>query len=155
MEGIRFVKPVKHGYQISENFWLYEGRCRCADHGLSIHDGFCGGAVIWDLKLLHLLEKIRERCGRVLIENLYRCWPYHVYLYANKGTPPQDSAHLTGEGADIHPMSPLVIPDDEDFLVTNGARGIGYWSKHGVVPGLITHVDTKGDRVRKWDYGPG
>jgi len=150
----RFVKAVKHGYQISEHFWLYEGECQCADKGLSIHEGFCGGAVIWDLKLLLLLERIRERCGRVVIESLYRCWKYHEHIYLPK-KPTEASAHLTGEAADFRSLAPLVMPDDEDFLVTNGCRGIGYHSKHGQVPGLITHVDTKGDKVRKWDYSVG
>jgi hypothetical protein len=152
MPSTCWTKPVKHGYLISDGFWLYEGKCRCEDHGLSIHDGFCGGAVIWDLRLLKLLEAIRERSQKVVIESLFRCWKYHAYLYREKSSVPVDSAHLTGEAADIRPLCPLVYPKDEDFLVTHGCRGIGYHSTHPKTPGLITHVDTKGDKVRKWDY---
>lgn len=146
-------RDAKHGFRLSQDFWLWEGRCRCADRGFPIHDGFCGGAVIWMPQLLDLLQAIRNEKGFTRIESLYRCWRYHSELYREIGAdPPKTSAHLTGEAADVWTQVPLVYPADLNLLVSNGCKGIGYYSKHPRIDGLITHVDTKGTRLRTWDY---
>lgn len=154
MAGIPERRDTKHGFRLSQDFWLWEGRCRCADRGLPIREGFCGGAVIWAPALLDLLQAIRDNKGVTRIESLYRCWTYHWYLYheEGRGEPPTGSAHLTGEAADIWTQVPLVYPQDLSLLAEGGVKGIGYYSKHPRADGLITHVDVKGNRIRTWDY---
>ncbi len=50
------------------------------------------------------LDRIRERTGPLAVSSVYRTWQHHKDIYARMKppqTPPPDSDHLRGDGADV------------------------------------------------------
>lgn len=148
MTGLPDIDRVKHGYRIGEHFWLYEFKCPCLSKGFSVHDGFCGGAVIVDVGLVRdVLDPLRERFGPISIINGYRCWLYHKQLYEKRQKPPtKNSSHLTGEGVDLWTKKPIMVDEHLDVLTDLKVTGIG--SKDG----RVSHIDIAHSMLTTWIY---
>jgi hypothetical protein len=146
--GLPNIQRRKHGYRIGKHFWLYEFECPCLSKGFSLHDGYCGGAVIVDVKLVRdVLDPLRERFGPISIVNGFRCWNYHAHLYSLRDREPtKNSSHLTGEGVDLWTREPIRAKKHHDLLLDLKVTGIG--SKDG----RVTHIDVKHPILTTWTY---
>lgn len=147
--GIPETRYVPQGFRIGEHFWLYEFRCKCKDRGFSMHDGYCGGAVIVDPHIRDVVDAIRFVKGKTLIVSGYRCWNYHKSIYElRQREPTRNSTHPSGQGVDLWTQEALRYPDDEIFLKTLGVTGIGYQKSDG----KIIHVDVGHEIYTTWTY---
>ena len=109
--------------QLSENFKVYEFRCRDGSDKILIDD-----------KLVELLQKMRDKFGKVSISSAYRNPTYN-----RKVGGVSNSQHLYGLAADI------VIEDDSRLLEAAqyaesiGFGGIGLDDKYQ----MFLHLDTR------------
>ena len=120
--------------KLSKYFNSSEFECKCNNCKL----------VEIDSTLLAILDEIREWSkGPIYISSGYRCPEYNARIGgATK------SKHLLGLAADISSNNKTA---KEIFNYLNNkyptCLGLAYSDKHG-----FTHIDTYGDRARRWTY---
>lgn len=130
--------PKNAGVKLSEHFSSSEFDCRCTFPE-------CSNTLI-DSVLVQHLEKLRGLCGgAVKVINGYRCQAYQDSL-SDRGynTSKGISQHVRGRGSDIA-REGLRGVELRDLASLAGFLAIG--------TGLhFIHVDTRDDKVRRWDY---
>lgn len=119
--------------KISKFFTLQEFKCNC---------GKCETPEI-DKELLAILDDVREWSGGpVFITSGYRCPEYNKKIGGAAR-----SKHLLGCAADI--VCKRKLPKQVyDYLNAKYPNYLGLAYKKG----SFTHIDTYGDRARRWTY---
>ena len=147
--GMSDTRYIPLGFQVGKYFWFYEFECKCRERGLSRHNGYCGGAVLIEPRLVEILDVIRSKKGKTHITSGYRCPKYHTHIYELLGREPtKNSTHGSGRGVDLWTKKALRYPDDKNFLVDIGINGIGYREEGG----RIVHIDIGHSMLTTWTY---
>ena len=115
--------------KLSANFKRSEFACKGV--------GCCGGAAPVDLRLVALLQKIRDAVEKpITVTNGFRCITHNANPKVG-GVP--DSYHTTGTAADI--FCPGMHVSQIYFVVVASIRDMGYgWCKVYPEKGIV-HVD--------------
>lgn len=125
-EKIMAVKiyPKKSSKKISKNFAAYEFDCPCAK---------CDVTPIDEDFVVNVLQKIRDKFGKPMYTNAYRC-PAHNAEVKNASP---TSRHMEGTAFDVSipGVDPLEIAKEAERM---GVKGIGYYKKDGFV-----HLDSR------------
>ncbi len=131
-------------YQLSQNFWLREFRCKA---GVDVPDSLIGHM---EELAREVLEPIRTAWGgRIRIVSGYRTKEYQAYLGGVPG-----SAHLEGRAADIAPGDPESAPALWSLIRKMYSEGrLPALGGLGRYPHFV-HVDTRkapDGHLRRWD----
>jgi len=121
---------VENNIQLAKNFKLSEFACK-----------HCGKVKV-DMELVYVLQRIRDRLGRIDIPIAYRCPEFNARVCANDPKANPNSYHMYGMAADIHCSHPY----DEalrDIAEECGALGVGLYN-------TFMHIDV--GPKRRWDY---
>src|SRR5678809_1154354 len=105
---------VENNIQLSKNFKLSEFACK-----------HCGKVMV-DMELVHVLQKMRDRVGRINIPIAYRCPEFNAQVVKNDPKASKNSYHMYGQAADLH----LNHPYNEalrDTALECGATGVGLY----------------------------
>ena len=121
---------VENNIQLSKNFKLSEFACK-----------HCGRIAL-DMRLVEVLQKMRNRIGRIEIPIAYRCPTFNKQVCANDPKANPNSYHMYGMAADIH-CGHEYNEALRDIAIECGATGVGLYD-------TFMHVDV-GDK-RQWDY---
>jgi hypothetical protein len=121
---------VENDIQLAKNFQLSEFRCK-----------HCGKVMV-DMELVHVLQKMRDKIGRINIPIAYRCPEFNKQVCANDPKANPNSYHMYGKAADIH-CGHEYNEALRDIAIECGATGVGLYD-------TFMHVDV-GDK-RQWDY---
>ena len=121
---------VENDIQLTKNFRLSEFRCK-----------HCGKVMV-DMDLVRVLQKMRDRLGRIDIPIAYRCPEFNAAVCANDPKANPNSYHIHGKAADIH-CDHEYNEKLRDIAEECGARGIGLYD-------TFVHVDV--GSKRRWDY---
>lgn len=116
--------------KLSEHFDSSEFACKCGCGGMD------NGAGV-DPRLVQVLEKMRQACGKPLeLSCAYRC-PAHNAEVGGVS----NSQHIYGTAADVQLPAGMTVDELANIAEQCGADGIGKYS-WGV------HVDTRGYAAR-------
>lgn len=121
---------VENNIQLTKNFKLSEFACK-----------HCGRIMI-DMELINVLQKMRDRLGKINVEIGYRCPPFNEAVCKNDPKASKNSYHMYGKAADLH----LNHPYNEALRTIAeecGALGVGLYD-------TFIHVDV--GSKRRWDY---
>jgi hypothetical protein len=121
---------VENDIQLTKNFRLSEFRCK-----------HCGKVMV-DMDLVRVLQKMRDRLGRIDIPIAYRCPEFNAAVCANDPKASKNSYHMYGKAADIH-LNHSYNEALRDIAEACGAQGVGLYD-------TFMHVDI--GSKRRWDY---
>ncbi|HZJ68498.1 MAG TPA: DUF882 domain-containing protein [Candidatus Eisenbacteria bacterium] len=121
---------VENNIQLSKNFKLSEFACK-----------HCGKVKI-DMELVYVLQKMRDKVGRINIPIAYRCPEFNAQVVKNDSKANPNSYHIYGKAADIHVDHPY-NEALRDIAEECGATGVGLYD-------TFIHVDV--GAKRRWDY---
>jgi hypothetical protein len=121
---------VENNIQLAKNFKLSEFACK-----------HCGRIAL-DMRLVEVLQKMRDRIGRIDIPIAYRCPEFNAQVCANDPKANPNSYHMYGMAADIH-CGRQYDEALRDIAEECGATGVGLYD-------TFMHVDI--GRKRRWDY---
>ena len=115
---------------ITKNFSRHEFFCKGCES-----DDCPKGHFSIDLRLVNLLQEVRDHFGRrVTINSAYRCPQHNLKVGGSK-----NSQHLKGMAADF--VVSGVSPGEVQIFLKDHIGGLGSYA-------AFTHVDTRGYRAR-------
>lgn len=120
---VQFSRRQDGKSYLSPDFQVSEFACR---------DG--SDEILIDLRLVHILQRIRDHFGRpVIINSAYRTRDYNAKVGGGTG-----SQHVLGKAADIvvKGVAPSAVADYAETLFCGMVGGIGRYS-------TFTHIDTR------------